>query len=315
MKADAAPAPGPAKPAQHTHVAQFSLLLLLTLGFCLATDLNAWFQKWAGNRADSSNLMEIAMGDARRLFANHFFVKADVYFHSGFYPSIYDDQQSFKTPHLAEDSGAMRGHNTGDEATFLGPPRNWIDRFGRQFFPSSHTHLTEGGANGKQKEIEAREILPWLKLSSELDPKRVETYAATAYWLRRIGKVNEAEDFLHEGLRQNPGSPLLLLDLGRLYWESRNDPERARNVWEAGLRNLDKTAKDPRESKDLKEQDKFVREQTLAALAKLEQESHHPDKALALLERLKAISPNPDAINDWINDIRRASKPDPASVR
>jgi tetratricopeptide (TPR) repeat protein len=313
MRADAVTAQDQAKPAEHTHVAQYSLLLLLTLCFCFATDLTAWFQKWAGNRADSSNLMEIAMGDARRLFANHFFVKADVYFHSGFYPSIYDNKQSFKTPHLAEDSGAMRGQNTGDEATFLGPPRNWIDRFGRQFFPSAHTHLTEGGANGKEKEVEAREILPWLKLSSELDPKRVETYAATAYWLRRIGKVKEAEDFLHEGLRQNPGSPLLLLDLGRLYRESRSDRDRARNVWEAGLRNLEK-ANDGQDSKDPKDQNKFVREQLLAALAKLEQESNHPDKALALLERLKLISPNPEAVSDWINDIQRGPKPGPASA-
>ncbi len=44
----------------------------------------------------------------------------------------------------------MKGKNTGDETGFLGPPRNWIDAFGRQFFPSVHTHLSEGGANGKE---------------------------------------------------------------------------------------------------------------------------------------------------------------------
>src|SRR6266436_3216528 len=68
------------KVSRRTHAAQYSLLLLLTICFCLATDLTAWFQNWRGNRAESANLMAVAMGDARRLFANHFFVKADAYF-------------------------------------------------------------------------------------------------------------------------------------------------------------------------------------------------------------------------------------------
>ena len=34
-----------------------------------------------------------------------------------------------------------------------------------------------------------------------------ETYTVTAYWLReRMGKVDEAEQFLREGLRENPDS-------------------------------------------------------------------------------------------------------------
>jgi tetratricopeptide (TPR) repeat protein len=297
------------KVSRRTHAAQYFLLLLLTVCFCLATDLTAWFQNWRGNRAESANLVAVAMGDARRLFANHFFVKADAYFHSGFYPSIYDNLQSFKTPHIAEDSGAIRGKNTGDETTFLGAPRNWIDRFGRQFFPSVHTHLKEGGASGEEKEAEVREILPWMKLSSELDPKRVETYSVTAYWLRRMGKPDEAEDFLREGLRENPGNPQLLFDLGRLYYESRTDPIRARNLWEAGLRNLQNA------TKEQVDRNKFVAEQLLAALAKLEEQANHPGRALVLLQQLKAISPNPEAIADWINGLNQATKPNAASAR
>src|SRR5882672_1792492 len=111
------------------------LLLLLTICFCLATHLAAWFQNWQGNRAGSANLFAVALGDARRMFAMDFFFKADAYFHSGFYPSIYDNRQSYQTPHIAGDSGAMKDKNTGEEGTFLAPPRNWIDRFGRQFYP------------------------------------------------------------------------------------------------------------------------------------------------------------------------------------
>jgi tetratricopeptide (TPR) repeat protein len=284
-----------------THAAQYFLLLLLTICFCLSTDLGAWFQTWQGNRSESANLMAVAMGDARRIFANHFFIKADAYFHSGFYPSVYDNLQSYKTPHIAEDSGAMKSKNTGDETTFLGRPRNWIDRFGRQFFPSVHTHLTDGGANGQENQSEVREILPWMKLSCELDPKRVETYTVTAYWLRAMGRPDEAEDFLREGLKENPGNPQLLFDLGRLFLESRKDAVHARNVWEAGLRNLERAP-----DKD-KEANKFVEEQTLAALAKLEEQANNRQKAVALLKRLKALSPNPEAIQNWIDNL----KPEP----
>ena len=247
--------------------------------------------------------MAVAMGDARRLFANQFFVKADAYFHSGMYPTIYDNRQSFQTPHIAEDSGAMKGKNTGDETAFLGPPRNWIDAFGRQFYPSVHTHLSEGGANGKEGEGTVREILPWLKLSTELDPKRVETYTVTAYWLRRMDKIDESEQELREGLKENPGNPQLLFDLGRLFSEARHNPVSARNVWEAGLRNL---AGLPDKDSD---QNKFIAEQILAALAHLEETEHHTNEAIGWLERLKKVSTTPQAVQQWIDDLKGQKSP------
>jgi hypothetical protein len=181
------------------------LPLLLTASFCLATDLSQWFQNWQGNRSQSGNLMAVAMGDARRMFANHFFVKADAYFHSGFYPTVYDDLQSFQTPHIAEDSGAMRGNNTGDENTFLGRPRNWIDRFGREFFPSVHTHLTEGGANGEEKEGEVREILPWIVIGTGSKAGRnLHGHRLLAAANRQTGRSREVSTRRIEG---KPGPP------------------------------------------------------------------------------------------------------------
>ncbi len=292
---------GRANVPHRQRLAQLCLPLLLVVCFSLATDLSFWFQAWQGNRAESANLMQVALGDARRMLANHFFIKADAYFHSGFYPTAYDNLQSYQTPHIAEDSGAMRGKNTGDETTFLGKPRNWIDRFGRQFFPSVHTHLSEGGANGEEKEGEVREILPWMKLSSELDPKRVETYTVAAYWLRRLGKPRDAEDFLRAGLKENPGDPQLLLDLGRLFSQSGHDVGRARNVWQAGLRNWESLPEEDRDER------KFTAEQLLGALARLEEQAKHNDRAVALLERLKKISPAPEAIQKWIDNVKRRS--------
>jgi tetratricopeptide (TPR) repeat protein len=280
-------------------IARLCLPLLLVVCFCLATDLSQWFQTWQGNRAESANLLAVAMGDARRMFANHFFVKADAYFHSGYYPTIFDNRESVRTPHIAEDSGAMEGKNTGeDELAFLTPSQNWIERFGRELYPTAHSELAAGGANGKEDIGAVREILPWLKLSAQLDPKRTETYTVTAFWLRRMGKFDEAEQFIREGLRGNPGDPQLLFDLGRLYSDQRHDPVRARNLWEAGLRNLETL---PDKDKD---EHKFIAEQLLAALAKLEEQANRSEQAIALLERLKALSPQPDSIQKWIEDVK-----------
>lgn len=220
------------------------LLLLITVCFTLATWLSPRFNARQQGRSDS--FMALLLGDSRRLFANHLFVKADEYFHSGFYPSIFDNQESFQTPHMAADAGALKEKNSGEETEFMGKPRDFIEEFSRNFIPSRHTHLDEGGAEGKAGDLgeaangDVREILPWLQMSAEMDPSRVETYMVTAYWLRRkMGKVDEAEEFLRQGLRANPGNASLLFELGRIYKEDRKDPNHARNVWELGVHRLD----------------------------------------------------------------------------
>ncbi len=171
------------------------LLLLLAACFSLATILQPRASGWS-KRAQSDNILNVLFGDGRRLFANHFFVQADVSFHSGYYPSIFDQARAPKdTRHLTAKEGEPAAEEHEKQMNFFGPPRDWIERFGRHFIITEHTHLQ--GNN-------EREILPWLKISAELDPQKVETYTVATYWLRNLGKVNEAEDFLRQGLRSNP---------------------------------------------------------------------------------------------------------------
>ncbi len=208
---------------------------LLVACFGLAAHLEPQFQAWRGSRA-SGDIFNVVLGDSRRMFANSFYVKADEYYHSGYYPTIFDNNEAFKTAHMAEDTGAVNSKNHGDEPAFSGRRRNWIDAFGRHFFPDRHTHLDEGGPTDDLSGSEnVREILPWLKLSADLDPDNVQTYTVTAFWLRqRMNNVAEADAVLHEGLRNCPGSYDILFELGRLYYESYHDHDRARNVWEFG---------------------------------------------------------------------------------
>src|SRR4051812_3792589 len=62
------------------------LALLLVCCFTIATELEPWFQNWNAPRNGSASVLQMLLGDSRRLFANHFFAKADAYFHSGYYP-------------------------------------------------------------------------------------------------------------------------------------------------------------------------------------------------------------------------------------
>jgi len=285
------------------------LLGLLVLCFGLAAWLDLWFQTWQGNRTQSADVLSVLMGDSRRMFANHFFVKADAYFHSGFYPTVFDNREAFRTPHMAEDSGTVGGQNEGDEKGFLGKPRDWIDALSRQFFPARHTHLDQGGASGDLGDSsQVREIMPWLRLSAELNPNDIRTYTVAAYWLReRMGKVAEAEQFLREGLRENPDSYEIMYELGRVYSENRNDQARARNLWEASLRQWQ------RQEAPKSDPDKFLFIQIVSHLALFEEKQGHYPQALAYMELWKARSPGPDAVQKFIDDIlHKMASPAPA---
>ena len=270
------------------------LLLVLLLAICvsLATTLQPRAGAWS-DRAKSGNVLKLLLGDGRRMFANHFFTQADVSFHSGYYPSIFDQREKPKTSAMAagHDDHDEHGESAHEkEMAFLGEPRDWVERFGRHFRVTEHTHLASG---------QEREILPWLKLSAELDPQRVDTYTVAAYWLReRLGKPREAREFLREGLRSNPNSYEILFELGRLYAENEHDAARARNVWTRALEEWDK-----QESKKEKP-NLLLLEQITVNLARLEEADGNYAQAIQLLEIARKNSPSPEALQRQIDELR-----------
>ncbi|MCW5550618.1 MAG: hypothetical protein KIS67_00490 [Verrucomicrobiae bacterium] len=298
--------------------------LLLVLMLVLAFSLSAWVNPRVTREDErySGGALEVMLGEGRRMFANHLAVKADVYLHSGFYPSIFDQAAAAERresavaqeakPHVhtaeckhdheeadehAHDHGHTHDH--GEEScpechncdtSFMGRPMDWIERFGRHFIVSEHTHL-EGG--------KAREILPWLKLAAELDPQRVETYAVGAYWLRVDQKrADQAERFLREGLKANPQSHELYFELGRLYYESYKDLPRARNLLQHAYRLWQQNEGDKEEP----DRQSFLG--ITVRLGKLEHESGNPEKAIQWLMMAKAHSPSPDSLQKQIDEIQ-----------
>jgi tetratricopeptide (TPR) repeat protein len=295
--------------------------LLLTLGLGLVTWLEPWYQSWSGSRTGSANLLSVALGDSRRLFAKHFYVKADAYFHSGYYPSIFDQRPNEDKLHMAANAGSGNHH---EDLPAREKPNDWIDRFGRHFYPSTHTHLgqrksnrpaeSDGHVHGPECKHEheshdghdeantaareQRELLPWLKLAATLDPDRPETYVTAAYWLRsHLGKVAEAEQYIREGLQHIPGEPELLFELGRIYRENHKDMNRARRIWQAALTQFRKT-RGTEEATDV-----LLYAQILIHLTKLEEEAGDYPKAIEYLKDLLVVSPNKASIQKWIDGL------------
>ncbi len=284
----------------------YILSLLTVVCFSFATWLEPRYLAWDGSRSQSDDPLSVALGDSRRMFANQFFVKADVYFHSGYYPTIFDEKKIEEKSHMLEEHDdhdehdhhpgeakeERKDHDDHEEGDFLGPPKDWIDRFSRNFYNAHHTHL---GAGGNE-----REILPWLRLSADLDPHRVETYTVASYWLRsHLNKAQEAEQFLREGLRANPDSYEILFELGRTYNESFKDPIRARNVLELALKKWIL-----REGKKEKP-DTIGYEQIVAQLVSLEEKAQNWDKCVGYLQLLKKVSPIPDQIEKQIQEMKQ----------
>ena len=282
---------------------QLSLILLLVCCFTLATKISSRFDP-SGNPREGGALAR-GMGESRRLFANHFFVRSDVYFHSGYYPSIFDQPSGKKENHLAEQAGGEEGHRPAhgedghvhdeDEEgeNFLGKPKDPMDAFTRHFFVSKHTHLTEKGTNAP------KEILPWIQLAAKLDPQKVESYTVGAYWLRELNKNDEAEQFLREGLRRNPQSYEIMLELGRCYFE-KPDYVRARNVLEMALTRW-REQENPRPAE---QQNLFAAAQIVNYLARVEDRLGNRERVIAWLGLLKKLSPHPDEVEKRIQEVR-----------
>jgi tetratricopeptide (TPR) repeat protein len=294
------------------------LFSLLALGFTLVTWLQPWHSAWEGARRRDQGALAVFMGDGRRIFGEYFFRKADIYFHSGVYPSMFDRTATTAENHMVSATSAPvdshasedehadehdHDHDHDHESPAL-PARHddaidWLDRFSRNFYPTRHVHLEDGG--------DAREILPWIRISAELNPQRVATYTTAAFWLRRhMGKVDEAEQFLRDGLRANPGNSEILFELGRLFDEDRKDLFRAGNLYALALREWRNKVTEP------KPEDTILLRQILAHLAWLEERQGHLPEAIQHWQTLLPSLEDPTAVRERIADLETRLQSPPA---
>jgi tetratricopeptide (TPR) repeat protein len=216
---------------------------------------------------------------------------ADVYFHSGYYPSVFDKNSGEQKEIISASHGRKETEEDEKNEDFLGKPKDWIDAFGRHFRITQHTHLENNNE---------REILPWLRLAADLDPQKIETYTVGAFFLREhMGRTQEAEAFLREGLRNNPDSCEILFELGRLYHDGLHDIVRARNVWELGVKKF--LLRSPEEMKE----NHLVLDELAVSLARLEEDAGDYGQAINWFRLAQKASPNPGALQQQIDDLQK----------
>lgn len=272
------------------------LILLLVICFSLAAWLQSRRDEMSRKDEPSGSMLGTLLGDGRQMVSDYFYTQADVYLHSGYYPSIFD--QARKQEEADSDvSHPEEEHSEKEEKGFMGEPLDWIDRFSRHFKPDRHTHLP-----GEKVE----EMFPWLKLSVELDPHRIQTYLVTVYWLRgRLHKSAEAEDFIRDGLRANPHSPDLLFTLGQIYLEDRQDYPNAKNLFLAALRCWHERDDPKPEKSDTGEtRDYLLLERILGGLVQDELAAGHPSQALEYMKTLKANASDPEGVQKQIDELQ-----------
>jgi hypothetical protein len=149
-------------------------------------------------------------------------------------------------------------------------------------------------------------MFPWLKLSAELDPHRIQTYLVTVYWLRnRLHKTAEAEDFIRDGLRANPHSPDLLYALGQIYLEDRKEYPHAKNLFLAALRCWHERDDSKPEKSDTGEtRDYLLLERILGGLVQDELAAGQPVQALEYMKTLKANASDPEGVQKQIDELQ-----------
>jgi tetratricopeptide (TPR) repeat protein len=142
-------------------------------------------------------------------------------------------------------------------------------------------------------------MLPWIKLAAEMDPHEINTYLTAAYWLRTsLNQPREAEQFLREGLRANPDSYAISLDLGRVYADNWKNTRVARNIFEqAGKqwRKQDAAGNNP---------DPHAYEEILGEIVRTDQALGDTKQELADLEELVKVARGQETVQRQIDEIK-----------
>jgi hypothetical protein len=182
------------------------------------------FSRWKQPR--NRQFLQPVLGDSSRMFANSFFVKADAYYHSGYYPTIFDNNSAFQTRTWPRTPARSPATTTATRRVFWGRRATGLTPLAAISFPTATRIWTKAARGDLSGSEEVREILPWLKLSAELDPENIQTYTVTAFWLReRMNKVRRSRASFARRLAQQSRQLRILFELGRLYFESYHDTD------------------------------------------------------------------------------------------
>jgi tetratricopeptide (TPR) repeat protein len=143
------------------------------------------------------------LGQLRINLDDYLWLKTDDYLHFG----VTEGSSTYTalTNRMMGDFKARMGESAGSE-----DKQDW-----RGIFAELELFHPEKGNHG-----DPRELLPWYRVQTSINPADTAAYVNGAFFLADFAKKpNEALAFLNEGLENNPESIEVLQAIGRLYYE------------------------------------------------------------------------------------------------
>ncbi len=205
------------------------------------------------------------LGESRLGISGYFYEMADLYFHRG-------------VPHEHEE--AMHG--------------TWFQKRLDDIRPTVHAHA-EGQAS--------REVIPWLRLATTMNPHNVDFLLLAAFWLRHeAGELELAQHLLKQAQVDNPFEYEIQLERGRLYLHQ-GDVNQARRCFDAALAfwpsHLDPTHEDARQD----------RARLLLYRSLIHEVNGEPEQAIAGLREILERFPERTHLRERIETLQRGDEP------
>ena len=182
----------------------FNLIFLLLLS---AGSLSFYISNHLlGSDTPAQDTLYQWIGSAKEAIGDTLFLKADSYYHGGVTLNFKEDHD-----HLNREGEIEKEEGEHQENTFT----DWVTQINQKIQSTQHYHLTQD---------QQKEMLPFLKWATNLDPYNVNALLTTAYWLEsHFNKVEDAIELLQEGRRNNPLSWEIDYQLGLLYFNCKHD--------------------------------------------------------------------------------------------
>jgi len=211
------------------------------------------------------SVVRALLGESRLALSGHFYEVADVYFHKGVEHTL---RRAFEN--------------------------DFFQRIAGEVSPRRHAHI--GGQAIK-------EIMPWLRLATRMDPRNVEIYLVAAFWLAGdAGRPDLAHEVLREAKCNNRFNYRLQLEDGRIYLRERR-MEEAKRAFDAGL------AFWPSDEQPDSNEALLGKANILLHRALLHEAENEIDEAVAALQEILSIFPERTHLNARIVALKEDRQP------
>ncbi|MFH1777096.1 MAG: hypothetical protein ABH952_06020 [Candidatus Omnitrophota bacterium] len=160
-----------------------------------------------------------AIGSFRESIGAMVWLKTDEYFHGGI-PRP-KEEKCLEQGMDAEHEHEHKERHSTDVVRLAGD--DFIALINHYVSIAEHKHLSS------QQE---KEIVPWFMLAAKIDPHNIQAYVVGGYWLgERLGRPDEALQFLEEGRMNNPDEWQIYEQFGDIYYRAKQDYLKAANYF------------------------------------------------------------------------------------